>query len=167
VRACCAFDGATSGTEVILEVEVRAWFCDVPQPAKAETTSAAMTNSLLPRRFRKVSIAVSCENSLFSLFEVLDLCCWLTSSGHNNRSLRIFWKDASYVARQARYDSRNRAGCRWSDSSVGATDSTVSGILTDWSLTLLNPFGGMKVSTGSSFNLISSILLFIITGAPR
>ena len=68
-RACCAFDGAASGAEATLEVAVGAWFCDVPQPAKAETTSAAMSNSLLPRRFRKVSIAVSCENSLL---EVLD-----------------------------------------------------------------------------------------------
>ena len=62
-RTCRALDGAASGAEATLAVAVGAWFCDVPQPAKAETTSAAMSNSLLPKRFRKVSIVLPCGDS--------------------------------------------------------------------------------------------------------
>jgi hypothetical protein len=47
-------DGATLG-----EGATVAWFGDVPQPAKTETTRAATRDSRLPNRFRKVYIALS------------------------------------------------------------------------------------------------------------
>jgi hypothetical protein len=42
--------------QLTLAVATGAWFDDVPQPAKAEMTTAAMMTSLLPARVRQMSI---------------------------------------------------------------------------------------------------------------
>ena len=51
-----ALRGAASGAAATLVFATDARFDDVPQPAKAEMTTAAMMTSLLPARVRKMSI---------------------------------------------------------------------------------------------------------------
>jgi len=51
-----ALDRAAAGAAATLALATGAWFDDVPQPAKAEMTTAAMMTSLLPARVRQMSI---------------------------------------------------------------------------------------------------------------